>query len=88
MGPYKDDKKIGTHYKFREDGSLSSTTPYEDGKLNGVEKYYDAETGRLTCEVPYTDNQYNGEYRCYWDDGSLFRCEIYDMGHYVGSCMP
>ena len=71
--------------KYYENGNLEIETPFENGKLHGVEKWY-YENGNLECEIPYQNGKLHGVEKEYDENGILMSEIPYQNGklHGVG----
>jgi antitoxin component YwqK of YwqJK toxin-antitoxin module len=63
---FKNGKKSGLSSLYNDDGKLFMELSYNDGMLNGISKYYLAETGQLIAEATYKDGLLNGKFMTYY----------------------
>lgn len=65
---FKNGKLSGFKYEYNADGKLFMESSYNDGLLNGISKYFNAETGKLIAEATYKDGLLNGKFVTYYLD--------------------
>ena len=85
--PYVNGKKQGIRYDYYETGELKKETPYENDERHGLEILYEI-NGDISCETPFQNGDKHGDVKCYDSNGDLSSCSTYDMGTFIGSCMP
>ena len=78
-GQYTNNFKAGEWFSYHEDGSLKSTSVYNDGKLVSEYQLY-SKGGILILAGQYSNNIKSGEWNTYHDDGSLKFISVYDNG--------
>jgi antitoxin component YwqK of YwqJK toxin-antitoxin module len=64
--------KVGIWKYFRDDRSLVSVVPFENGKVNGNRRDF-WETGNLYQSCDYVNNLKNGEQKIYFKNGLLYQ---------------
>jgi len=62
--------KVEWKNQYRPDGSVSVETPYVNGQIHGVQKWY-YESGELLQETPFFDGQEHGLQKRYHKDGTV-----------------
>ena len=66
-GKIIDDKKVGTHFWYNLNGTLSKSTEFKDGLRNGKCICYDSSGNRLSM-VKYVNNKEHGLFEAFLDD--------------------
>lgn len=66
---------------YYESGKLKSETPYQDGKIEGMEKIY-YESGQVKRETPYKNGHAQGLEKEYYESGQLIKKEILYSYHH------
>lgn len=67
--PFQNGKLSGIVSLFNADGKLLMESNYKNGMLNGISKYYFADTGQLIAEATYKDGLLNGKFTTYHLNG-------------------
>lgn len=78
-------KEVKREYWNLNQKIMKSETPYKDGKIHGVQKFY-GEWGRLEMEIPFKDGMENGEKKEYFgfDNKKLKKITTYVNGKLNG----
>lgn len=74
--PLKNDLLTGLSEGFYENGSPSFITPYADGKIHGVQRFY-APEGYLMKSMPYYENKVHGVVNFFDQRGNILREDYY-----------
>ena len=68
----------GNIFRYWENGSIKSVTPYEKGKKEGVKRYFENDV--LLEEITYERGVQNGDFNVYSSEGELLRTGEYKDG--------
>ena len=80
---YKNCKRDGMTYWFRDDGSIKSKVNFSDGKENGLyTSFYD--NNKIKITVNYVNAQKDGLQKIYYDNGTLGSTVEYKNGRREG----
>jgi len=80
---YKECKRNGMTYWFKDDGSIKSEVNFIDGKENGLYTSYYA-NGKRKIVVNYTNAQKDGPQTIYYDNGVVGSTVFYNNGRREG----
>lgn len=83
IGIYQNGLKMGTWKYYYPDGTQSAIFNYVEGKLNGLQLYFD-ENGALIAEENWFDDLQNDSTKNYYPGGNLKRKGILKEGLYEG----
>ena len=61
--------------EYYADGSVRSETPFSNGKINGIVKWYFKGSGKLKEEDPYSDGKINGIVKWYNEENGVVKEE-------------